>query len=54
MPRKAIDFNPNSAALWALILINPNAPINERLDAKEAILKLDPLNTEVRNFKLDG
>ena len=54
LARKAIEFNPNSAALWALILINPKAPINERLDAKEAILNLDPLNTEVRNFKLDG
>ena len=48
--RAGVDFNPNSAGLWALILVNPNAQKSERLEAKERILELDPLNVEVQNF----
>jgi hypothetical protein len=50
--RSAVEFNPNSANLWALVLINPAATINEREIAKSEILKLDPLNKEVLNFKI--
>lgn len=50
--RSAVEFNPNSPNLWALILINPSAPIDERQKAKGEILKLDPLNKEVLNYKL--
>lgn len=51
LARSAVDFNPNSPALWALIVINQSAPIKERKAAYEILLKLDPLNEELINFK---
>ena len=48
--RSGVEFNPNSPAMWALILVNPKATIDERLKAKSTILKLDPLNKQVANF----
>jgi O-antigen ligase len=50
LARSGVEFNPHSAGLWALILVNPNAQKIERLEAKKRILELDPLNTEVQNF----
>jgi hypothetical protein len=50
LARSAVKFNPNSANLWALIVINPTAPLAERIEAKAEILKLDPLNKEVKDF----
>ena len=52
LARSAVAFNSNSVALWALILINPSAPIEERVKARDVILELDPLNIEVRDFKI--
>ena len=50
--RKAISFNPNAVSAWALIFINPQAPLEERIRARDEILRLDPLNTEVFKYKL--
>jgi len=50
LARSGVEFNPHSAGLWALILVNPNAQKSERLEAKARILELDPLNMEVQNF----
>ena len=53
MGRAAVNFNPNAVSAWALIFVNPKASIDERLEARAQILKLDPLNTEVFNYNLD-
>ena len=50
LARSAVKFNPYSASLWALILINPTAPLAEREEAKAEILNLDPLNKEVKDY----
>jgi O-antigen ligase len=50
LSRSAVEFNPKSAGLWALILVNPNATLEERLNAKKVILELDPLNKNVMDF----
>jgi len=52
LARSAVMFNPNAPALWALILINESAPIAERQAAYNVLLKLDPLNEELKNYKI--
>ena len=52
LARSAVEFNPNSPALWVLLLINPSAPIDERRAAKAKLLILDPLNEEVLNYEI--
>ena len=51
--RKAVKFNRNAVSAWALVFINPQAPLEERIRARDEILRLDPLNTEVFKFKLE-
>jgi hypothetical protein len=48
--RSGVEFNPYTPALWALILVNPNATIEERYKAKDKILEFDPLNKNVRAY----
>ncbi len=48
--RSGVQFNPYSPALWALILVNPNATLEERFEAKDKILEFDPLNKNVRAY----
>ncbi len=50
--KSAVEFNPHSPNLWALILINPTASLEERRFARDKILQLDPLNKQVANYKL--
>jgi hypothetical protein len=49
--RSAVKFNPNSYLTWILILVNPNATYEERLEAKEKLIKIDPYNQVIRDYK---
>jgi hypothetical protein len=50
--RAAVKFNPNAPSAWGLILVNTSAPIEERIRAKNEILRLDPFNKELRGFSI--
>lgn len=50
--RSSVKFNPRSVQGWFLILINPRAPLEERVNARNHILKLDPFNKDVNGIKL--
>lgn len=50
--RNAVKFNPNSYQTWILILVNPNAVIEERRKAKEELMRIDPFNKVIQNYKL--
>lgn len=51
--RNAVKFNPNSYQTWILILLNPNAPIQERQIAKDELIRLAPQNIDIRNYSLE-
>ena len=53
LARSGIDFNPNHANLWAIILVTPEAPIEERMKAKAKLLELDPLNKELIDYVIN-
>jgi len=48
--RAAARFNPNAPSAWGLILINNLAPRDERLRAQAELIRLDPTNTQVKDF----
>jgi len=50
--RNAVKFNPNSYLTWILILLNPNAPIQERQIAKDELIRIAPHNIDIRNYSL--
>ena len=53
LARSGIDFNSNHANFWAIILVTPEAPIEERMKAKAKLLELDPLNKELINYVIN-
>ena len=50
--RAASMFNKNSVSAWLVILSNPTAPLQERIQARENILRLDPLNESIRKLSV--
>ena len=51
--RSAVEANPNAYQSWILILVNPNAKVEERIKAKEVLLKIDPFNKIIRDYQID-
>ena len=49
--RAAVKFNPNALTAWALILANSSAPMAERKNAQQEILRLDPFNNDIRKIE---
>jgi|688.fasta_scaffold114725_2 O-antigen ligase len=52
--RSSVKFNDNSINSWGLILINPLASYEERVQAKKRILELDPYNKEVPDYVISA
>lgn len=50
--RSTLNFNKNTLAAWGIIMINPLAPYEERLTAKQELLRLDPWNKEVTLYEI--
>lgn len=51
--RSAVRFNPNSINAWALVLANNAAPLEERIRARDEILRIDPYNNEIKRIDLN-
>ena len=50
LARSAVAFNPNAPSAWAMLLLNNSATYDERVRAREEVLRFDPCNEEVRAF----
>ena len=48
--RSAVKFNPNAYQTWILILVNSSAPIEERLIAKNSLMRIDPNNKLISDY----
>ena len=48
--RAAAKFNPNAPSAWGLILVNNTGTKEERIKAKNTLIKLDPQNKEIREI----
>lgn len=50
--KSAIIFNPRHVSPWAHIILNPLATYEEKLQAKNMLIKLDPNNKELLDLKI--
>jgi hypothetical protein len=50
LARSAVKFNPNAISAWALLLVNGTATLEERIKAKDEILRLDPYNKDMKTI----
>ena len=48
----AIKFNPNSISPWAHIILNPLSSLEDKLKAKQELIKLDPNNKSLTDIKI--
>lgn len=48
----AIKFNPNSVSPWAHIILNPLSSLEDKLKAKQELIKLDPNNKSLTDIKI--
>ena len=48
----AIKFNPNSVSPWAHIFLNPLSSLEDKLKAKQELIKLDPNNKSLNDLKI--
>ena len=48
----AIKFNPNSVSPWAHIILNPLSSLEDKLKAKQELIKLDPNNKSLIDIKI--
>lgn len=48
--RSAVKYNPNAYQTWILILVNSSAPIEERLIAKDNLMRIDPNNKLISDY----
>jgi O-antigen ligase len=49
--RSAVEFNSESYLTWIIILVNPNATIQERMFAKNKLIEIDPYNNAIQEYK---
>jgi hypothetical protein len=50
--KELVEFNPNSAYGWGLIMINRSATFAERQNAQQKLIYLDPQNLSVKNYSI--